>query len=203
MSTYVIENNIQKYKGSDSIKLNELYKAIDHIYSALFSTIISIKCFFENQFEQMKLDLNQKETLIKNKIIEYKNNLTSEEIGVCKKYFENLLQDWITLRYRMDVTVFYFLCGEIPDKDLINRFFKPNITHTNNINKRPLSIGDYLKGHELLREKPWNNCSSFGIINYFNRLKQADNILKELRKTNKFSSNLHEEKANEKVCFKK
>lgn len=190
MAAYIVNNSINAFKNKPDCPamVAELIVACDNILLPLFSTIISLKLFFENQYPYMKHEIESIQNSIIAVIRGFNNNANVAEIGDCDKRIKKLLGEWLTLRYRMDVSVFYFYFGEIPDIDAISIFFKPLITHTNEKNKRPVKIRNYLQGHEFLKDKPWNQCSGYGLMNYYIRLEQGFNILNELIKNHKIRS---------------
>lgn len=202
MSAYIVDNFINAGRSTPCNPkiISELINTMDNNLLALYSSIISVKLFFENQYKQMKFICAEIEVDILKKISLYNKDIrmNSEET---KKYISvmiDLLQKWVSIRYRMEITVFYFQYGEVIDDELVSYFFQPKLTHTN---RRPDKF-ELLKGHQLFKDEPWNMCSGYGIQNHYKNLSHGFRLLNDKIKncSSDFTPQLSQ-KIDDTVCF--
>lgn len=188
MNAFIVNNQINVFKTQlkSTKTIGELIDALDNILLALYSTIISLKMFFENQYPQLLNSLNNIEELILIDIQMFDEKCSMQERQSYISKIRRNLEQWLALRYRIDISVFYFQYGEIIDEDLVKAFFAPQITHTIN---RPAKSA-ILHGHEIFKENPWNMCSGYGIKNYFAQLNHGFRCLEDLNKKNNLTENL-------------
>lgn len=145
-----------------------LISEINKIHLALFSSISSLKVFLDRQRDLLNTEIiNLQQNILNtynNYIVTHSNN------KIFNTKLQELLQDWVTLANRIDITERYLLVGNIMDLNNINLLFPLSIT---NLKNRPLNNKNFesLVNYQSWRTEKWNLCSMYG-IDYLFKLEQ-------------------------------
>lgn len=186
MSKYNVDIRINKYKNAiqNDKTFDNLMKAVEDILGVLYSSIISLRMYFFNQFKLLKSTLMELEEEILQTVRSTGKQLTKDQSLELNNLLKSKLEKWLSIRYRIDNTVMYLHKGENLDENLLLKLFK---TESTLIKERPKlsELDDY---HAEFSEKPWNLCSYYGIKANFRLLKNGYNILKKLSDQGKLTS---------------
>lgn len=201
MSKYNVDVCIAKYRNE--LECPDTYKrlidAIEDIFKAFYSSVISLRMFFYNQYNELNNTIKHLEDQIISKISNAPNRMLLAQSMELTQDVSVMLENWLSIRYRMDNTVMYLHKGETLDDKLISKLFKSHLT----ITKIRPNISELKNLKEKFKKQPWNLCSYYGLKADIRLLGIGIKHLKEIIK--KGSLNSHNEllkKAEMMVCFK-
>jgi len=187
MSKYNVDVEISEYRNDilcDST-YSKLMNDLEDIFNAFYSTVISLRMYFFNQYDYLTFKLEEKEKEVLEFIFVLQTGKTTAESKKSNEEIKELLGQWLSIRYLMDNAVMYFHKGESLDKELISLLFEPQLT---SIDKRP-SINELKEEHENFAKLPWNLCSYYGIKANLKLLSRGTKYLKELVTSGKLKHN--------------